>query len=66
MARLSLTLGIGNSASMTPAKIEGWRQFVFAVRDLVLAVVGGVWFLSRLGYGPEFFILLMKFLKPSI
>jgi hypothetical protein len=64
-------------AAFTPAKLEAWRRliltliiFFLVLLLFVLAVaVILVWTLTdldKLGYGPEFFILLMKFLKPSI
>jgi hypothetical protein len=64
-------------ASFTPAKLKAWRRVIISLSFfflillfvvLVLAVLL-VWTLAeldKLGYGPGFFILLMKFLKPSI
>lgn len=64
-------------AAFTPAKLEAWCRLLVALSFfflvllfvvIVLAIIL-VWTLAelgKLGYGPEFFILLMKFLKPSI
>lgn len=64
-------------AAFTPAKLEAWCRllvalsFVFLILLFVVLVLAVllVWTLAeldKLGYGPGFFILLMKFLKPSI
>ncbi len=64
-------------AAFTPAKLEAWCRllvalgFFFLVLLFVVIVLAVllVWTLAelaKLGYGPGFFILLMKFLKPSI
>ena len=64
-------------AAFTPAKLEAWcpllvaLSFVFLILLFVVLVLAVllVWTLAeldKLGYGPGFFILLMKFLKPSI
>jgi hypothetical protein len=53
-------------AAFSPLKLALWCLVIFAMCFLVLVVVCAMWFLGKLGYGPEFFILLMKFLKPSI
>lgn len=64
-------------AAFTPAKLEAWRRVIislsffflillFVVIVLAVLLVWTLAELDKLGYGPGFFILLIKFLKPSI
>ncbi len=47
-------------ATFTPLKLALWCLLVFALRDLAHTFVKGVGALKAMGYGPEFFISLLK------
>lgn len=56
-----------NLRTFTPAKIREWRRLIVAFGFIVIAIVilalvfiHVVSELNRMGYGPWFFILLMK------
>jgi hypothetical protein len=51
-------------ATFTPLKLALWCLLVFALRDLARTLVEGVGALKAMGYGPEFFVLLIKFVLP--
>ena len=62
-------------AAFTPAKLEAWRRFILTLIIFVLVLllfvlvvaVILVWTLTdlaKLGYGPGFFISMMKLLVP--